>query len=151
MMRVKLVGRGLEDWIGCSEIGFGCLRRGDETDPDPEALPKALEKERQGGPLRGGLWGRVGGMGCRCGLAFRGAGVRLVRLEIPVVSVDQVRVALDDQQVLRVFRLGLMGEVEAAGDERGAVDEHDLVVGDGVVGVDERGQALFEEELQVRW
>ena len=31
MMRVKLAGRGLEDWIGCSEIGFGCLRRGDET------------------------------------------------------------------------------------------------------------------------
>jgi len=32
MVRMKLVGRGLEDGIGCSEIGFGCLRRGDESD-----------------------------------------------------------------------------------------------------------------------
>lgn len=31
MVRVKSVGGGLKDWIGRSEIGFGCLRRRDES------------------------------------------------------------------------------------------------------------------------
>jgi hypothetical protein len=31
-VEVRLVGGGLEDWIGCSEIGFGGLRGGDEAD-----------------------------------------------------------------------------------------------------------------------
>ena len=42
----------------------------------------------------------------------------------------------DDQQVLRVLLLGRLGEVERAGDYDRPVDDDDLVVGDGMPGVD---------------
>ena len=41
-----------------------------------------------------------------------------------------------------------MREVEAAGDQRALVDDHDLVVGDGVVGVDMRRQPVLLDERQ---
>ena len=56
--------------------------------------------------------------------------------------------ALDDDEVLGVVRFGARREIEAAGDDRSAVDQHDLVVGDGVMGVDDRRQFLLEEEGQ---
>ncbi len=40
----------------------------------------------------------------------------------------------DDQEVLGVRFLGRLGELDTAGDDRLAVNDHDLVVGDGRAG-----------------
>ena len=74
-------------------------------------------------------------------------------------------VAVEDQQVLGVGVLGGFGEVEAAGDEGSPVQDHDLVMGDGVApvnpdrdaGVGEKGRrgipgggvAFVQERLDV--
>ena len=53
---------------------------------------------------------------------------------VPVLRGD--RGIADDEQILGVAALGGGGEVEAAGDDHGPVDDHDLVVGDGDLAVD---------------
>ncbi len=58
----------------------------------------------------------------------------------------QVRRA-DHQQILGVVLLGVLGKVEAAGDDRRPVDDHDLVVRDGVLGVDPHGDADVHQEV----
>ena len=45
--------------------------------------------------------------------------------------------------------LGLVGEVIAAGDDHLLIDDRDLVVGDGVIVIDEGMDALIQEDLQV--
>src|SRR5690349_11133571 len=61
---------------------------------------------------------------------FIGRGGRAPALPVLAVFGGERRVA-DYQQVLGVAALGRGGEIEAAGDDDGAVDHHDLVMGDG--------------------
>ncbi len=73
----------------------------------------------------------------------------LVREKIAAVDGGEVGVVAQDEQVLGVVFLGLVREVEAAGQDGPTVEDHHLVVGDGVMRVDARCQALFLEEVQV--
>src|SRR4051812_14110871 len=66
--------------------------------------------------------------------------------EMVAICGDQVRVILDDEEVLGVALLGGLGEVEGTGEHGLAVDEDDLVVGDRVLVVDEDGDVVVEEE-----
>lgn len=61
----------------------------------------------------------------------------MVSVVLPVVKIrfDEVRRA-DDEEVLRVLLLGCLGEVERAGDDDRPVDKDDLVVGNGMLGID---------------
>ena len=70
--------------------------------------------------------------------------------EIVVILGEQVRVILDDQEVLGVAFLGGLGEVEGARDHRRAVDHHDLVVGDGVLRVEVGWNAGVIKERRAR-
>ena len=89
----------------------------------------------------------------RFGVALRLAfiGVRMCGVGLPVGRVlgGEVRAA-DDQQVLGVVLFGSRREVEAARNDGLAVDDHDLVVGDGVLGVDLRGDAGVNHEVRRR-
>src|SRR6266480_4092637 len=67
-------------------------------------------------------------------------------LEILMIRGGQVGVILDDQEILRVALLGGLGEVEGAGEHSRAVEDHDLVVGDGVLVVDEHGDVVIEQK-----
>jgi len=68
-------------------------------------------------------------------------------LEIPDVAVHQRLVALHDQQVFGIPLFGRLGEVEGAGDQGAAVDDHDLVVGNGMGRVDKGGDAGMGDEV----
>ena len=52
----------------------------------------------------------------------------------------------DDEEVLGVLLLGGLREVERTGDDDRPVDDDDLVVGDGVLGVDIGGDAGVREK-----
>ena len=56
----------------------------------------------------------------------------------------------DHQEVFRVVLLGGFGEIESARHDRLVVDNHDLVVGDGVLGVDLRRDARMDHEIRRR-
>lgn len=65
----------------------------------------------------------------------------------PVVKVQPGEFfRADDQQVLGIFLLGGLGEIEGAGNHNRPVDEDDLVVGDGVLAVDVGGDAGVPEK-----
>jgi len=66
---------------------------------------------------------------------------------LPVRRVvhGHARVIGDDQNVLGVFRLSGGGEVEAAGDDRAAVDHHDLVMRDAHPVIDQRLDAVIAQ------
>src|SRR5437879_766317 len=64
-----------------------------------------------------------------------GPGVASVLLEVAVKLPDQLGKTLEDEQVLGVLVLGLVREIETAGDDRRAIDHHNLVMCDGVVRV----------------
>ena len=59
-------------------------------------------------------------------------------IEVRIIRRRQFRVAGDYHQVFRVGFLGLLGEIEGAGDHRAVVDHDHLVVGDWVLAVDIR-------------
>ena len=66
---------------------------------------------------------------------------------LPVLCVERRELLRSyDEQILGVFFLGGAGEVVGAGDDGRAVYHHYLVVGNGVLGVDERGNAGIGEE-----
>src|SRR5215467_11201772 len=54
----------------------------------------------------------------------------------------------DDEEILGILPLRGRGEVEGSRDDRLAVDDHDLVVGDGVPAVDQGGDARMGEEVR---
>jgi len=55
---------------------------------------------------------------------------------IPVLYVNFCQILiLDDQQILRVLFLGSLGEVKATCDNCFFVNDHDLVMGNGVFAV----------------
>src|SRR6266851_1164119 len=84
------------------------------------------------------------------GLATAGRlAVRFVLREIRTIGFEQFGMAFDDEHVLGVFHLGLVREIEAAGDQNPAVDDHDLVVGDGVLGVDVWSQAVVDQVAEL--
>jgi hypothetical protein len=56
-------------------------------------------------------------------------------LPVGCVFLRERKIA-NGQEVFRVLLLRRLGEIEAPGKDRVAVDDHDLVVGDGVLGVD---------------
>lgn len=72
-----------------------------------------------------------------------------VEPEVCVVAGVELWPAVDHQQVFSVAVLGLVGEVEAAGDDRLAVDQDDLVVGDRVLGVDIGGDSIGRDFARV--
>jgi hypothetical protein len=72
--------------------------------------------------------------------------MRRVGLDILLVRLDQLGCVFDHQQVLRVLLFSGFGEIEGAGDDRGPVDHHDFVVGDGVLGVNERLDTRVDQE-----
>ncbi len=70
-----------------------------------------------------------------------------MRLPVGRVLAGQVLVA-DHEQVLGVVLLCGLGEVEAAGNDRLVVDDHDLVVCFGVLGVDPHGDSQVDEQVR---
>jgi hypothetical protein len=55
-------------------------------------------------------------------------------VDFPVrrVGLGELGGAVDHQQILCVFLLRSPGEIKTPSDDRGLVDHHDLVVGDGI-------------------
>ncbi len=69
-------------------------------------------------------------------------------MECPVGQVLLCQSAIPDhQQILRITVLGRLGEVERASDDRNAVYDHDLVVGDSVFGIDQGLDTGIAEEV----
>src|SRR5436190_17088817 len=91
-------------------------------------------------------WGLLSGQALDAG---RRLAVCAVALKVLPISLGQLGVPLDDDEVLGVFMLGLIGEIEAARDDSAVVDNHHFVMGDGVFGVDERDEVLFQEDAQI--
>src|SRR5258708_7848045 len=69
--------------------------------------------------------------------------------EVVAIALHQVAMASKDEQVFGVFSFRLIGEVETACDYHFLIDKHDLVMGDSVIGVNERIKPLLEENVQV--
>ena len=67
-------------------------------------------------------------------------------LNVGFILLDQLGRILDDQQVLGILLFRRFGEVEGARDDRGRVDHHDLVMGNGVLVIDERLDAGVEKK-----
>jgi hypothetical protein len=57
---------------------------------------------------------------------------------------------VDYQQVLRVMLLRRSGEVEGAREDHAVIDDHDLVMRNGVLGVNERRDAAVLDEIRLR-
>jgi hypothetical protein len=72
----------------------------------------------------------------------------VLRVCLPILRVlrRQGRVA-NDQHVLRVFPLSGLGEIEAPRDEGFPVDNDDLIMRNGVLGINRRGHALVGQEI----
>ena len=66
-------------------------------------------------------------------------------LPIPRVSPSQLLI-MGHKKVLSIVLLGSLGEIEATGNHGFAVNDHDLVVGDGMNGVYLDGYPIIEEE-----
>src|SRR4051812_18047220 len=79
--------------------------------------------------------------------ALVGLAVLVVVAKVVFVGLVEVWPVADDEEVFGVGFFGAGGEVEAAGDDRLAIDQHDFVVGDGVSRVDERGDAGVGDEV----
>ncbi len=99
-------------------------------------------------PFFNGLLGAVPALGFRF-THLGGFAMGLVMKKVVAIAAKQFRIPLYNQEVFRVFPFGLVGEVETAGNQRLLVDNHDFVVGDGVVGIDEWAEALFEKDVHV--
>ena len=77
---------------------------------------------------------------------LRCPGVAFVDVKILTIAPSQIGLTFEHEQVFRVFLLGLVREVETAGQDLMAIDDDDFVVSDGMLGVDEWRQTLFEQE-----
>jgi hypothetical protein len=72
----------------------------------------------------------------------------MLRMRLPVLRVLRGQSWIpNDQQVLGVLLLGRLGEVEASRDDDLAVDNHDLVMRDGVYRVDLGRHLLIRQEV----
>src|SRR4051812_28204337 len=80
-------------------------------------------------------------------LDLRWLGVFAVLEEVLAVPLHQVGVPADDQDVLGVLVLRLVGEVIAAGHEHLLVDDDDLVVRNRVIVIDVGLEPLFDEDV----
>lgn len=69
-------------------------------------------------------------------------------MDFPVgrICLGEFGGVVDHQQVLGILLLRGFGEIETSGDDSGFVDQHDLVVGDGVGGIDEGRNSFIGEE-----
>lgn len=67
--------------------------------------------------------------------------------KVPDVAVHDRPVALEDLQVLGILLLRGPGKIEGTGDQGAAVDDDDLVVGDGVGRVDKGGDAGMGDKV----
>ena len=69
-------------------------------------------------------------------------------VDFPVrrVGLGELGGVVDHQQVLGIFLLRGLAEIEAPGDDGGFVDHHDLVMGDGVGGIDEGRDSLVGQK-----
>jgi hypothetical protein len=61
-----------------------------------------------------------------------------MHMDIGFIRCDELRRVCDDEQVLGILLLGCLGEVERPGDDRGAVNHHDLCMSDRVLIINER-------------
>src|SRR5438132_10119313 len=89
-------------------------------------------------------------MAMKTRIALRGSAMGFVLKKILVVSTDQLGTVPDHHQVLGVLVLGRPSQVETAGDQDSPIDDEDLVVSDGMLGVDERLQAVVQENAEIR-
>jgi hypothetical protein len=61
----------------------------------------------------------------------------MVFMVLPILNIDPHQSFVsNNQHILSIFLLGRFGEVEGAGDHHGPIDDHDLVVSDGMLGID---------------
>ena len=76
-------------------------------------------------------------------------------LDVSNIPFHQRSISLYHQQVLGVLLLGGLGEIERPGDQRLRVDDHDLVVGDGMLVVDVGRNTSVRDEVSgcvlLRW
>ena len=81
----------------------------------------------------------------------------MLQMFLPVFSVlGRERNILNDQKILGIILLRRLGEIEGAGQNFMPVNHHDLVVGDGMFGVNicrDSGMATksADEYFSVRW
>ncbi len=73
-----------------------------------------------------------------------------VMLEIVFVSGVKIHPISNDQQVLSVGSFGVGSEIEATGHDGPAIDQHDLVMSDGVLGIDVGRDAMIGQEVGSR-
>jgi hypothetical protein len=71
----------------------------------------------------------------------------MLEMLLPVggVLLGQRSIA-NGQEVFRVLAFRRLGEVEASGKNRVTVDDHNLIVGDGVLGVDPDWNSNMSQE-----
>ena len=69
-------------------------------------------------------------------------------VDFPVrrVGLGELGGIIDHKQVLGIFLLRGLTEIETSGDDGGFIDHHDLVVGDGVGGIDEGWDSLVGQK-----
>jgi hypothetical protein len=82
----------------------------------------------------------------RGGLPRIGLGVGGMQQHILRIRLDQLRCVCDDQQVFGVHRLGSLGEIERVGNNRGGVNDHHLIVGDSVLGINAGRNTRIDQE-----
>lgn len=72
----------------------------------------------------------------------------MIGVELPIgqILLGDLPIA-NHQQILGIRLFRSRREVEGAGDDHLAVEDHDLVVGDGVFRVDSRGHAAIVQEV----
>jgi len=71
--------------------------------------------------------------------------MRLVCPKALAIRLQKFGVSLEYEQILGIFDFRLMREIEAAGDERPPIDDHDLIVRDRVMSIDRRHDPLLNQ------
>jgi hypothetical protein len=72
----------------------------------------------------------------------------MTAVPIPVIKIQLSKVSRsNDQEILRVLLLGRFCEVKGAGDDGVLIDDHDLIVGDRVLGIDIGGDSAFTRNV----
>ena len=87
--------------------------------------------------------------GCGGRFALDGSCMGLVNAEILPIESSQFGAALDGKEVLGVVRLGGLREVEAACDDGFLIDDHDFVVSDGMLSIDEDFQPFLNASRHI--
>src|SRR6266498_5018773 len=67
---------------------------------------------------------------------------------LPVLGIlRRQRLAAGDLDVLRILVLGGLGIIERAADDDLPIDDDDLIMGNGMLGIDQRGDPRIGQEI----